>query len=60
MEKDNEKFWIRDYFGPYPIDWDLYDIAMGRKPGEKTIDIISYMESEEYKNFFKDKKNPKK
>lgn len=60
MEKDNEKFWIRDYFGPYPIDWDLFDIAMGRKPGEKTIDIISYMESEEYKNFFKDKKNPKK
>lgn len=60
MEKDNEKFWIRDYFGPYPIDWDLYDIAMGRKPGEKTIDIISYMESEEYQNFFKDKKKPKK
>ena len=60
MEKDNEKFWIRDYFGPYPIDWDLFDIAMGRKPGEKTIDIISYMESEEYKNFFKGKKKPKK
>ena len=60
MEKDNEKFWIRDYFGPYTIDWDLYNIAMGRKPGEKTIDIISYMESEEYKNFFKDKKKPKK
>jgi hypothetical protein len=60
MNKDNKEFWIRDYFGPYPIDWDLYDIAMGRKPGEKTIDIISYMESEEYKNFFKDKKIPKK
>ena len=60
MDKDNKEFWIRDYFGPYPIDWDLYDIAMGRKPGEKTIDIINYMESEEYKNFFKDKKTPKK
>jgi hypothetical protein len=37
MKKDKEEFWIRDYFGPYPIDWDLYDIAMGIKPEDKII-----------------------
>lgn len=46
MKKDNEEFWIRDYFGPYPIDWDLYDIAMGIKPEDKIIrkDLINLKE----------------
>lgn len=56
MDKDKKEYWIRDYFGPYPINWDLYDIAMGRKPGDNKIEIKDFLESDEYKNFFEKNK----
>ena len=60
MDKDKKKFWIRDYFGPYPINWDLYDIAMGRTPGDNKIELKDYLESDDYKNFFEKYKKSKK
>jgi hypothetical protein len=56
MDKDKNEFWIRDYFGPYPINWDLYDIVMGRKPGDNKIELKDYLTSDEYKNFFEKNK----
>jgi len=45
---------------PYPINWDLYDIAMGRTPGDNKIELKEYLESDDYKNFFEKYKKPKK
>lgn len=28
---DRDVYTIVDYFGPYPIDWELYDLVMGIK-----------------------------
>ena len=56
MDKDKKEYWIRDYFGPYPINWDLYDIAMGRKTGDNKIELKDFLESDEYKNFFEKNK----
>ncbi len=62
MEKDNNdrQYWIRDYFGPYPIDWDLYDLAMGIKQKTK-IDFNTKIQTN-LNEIYKEKleKNPKK
>jgi hypothetical protein len=60
MGNFNEEYWIRDYFGPYPIDWDLYDLAMGIK--REKINIHEYPKNinEIYKPFKEKIKNPKK
>ena len=36
MKKDY--YTIVDYFGPYPIDWEMYDQLRGIKPSDK-IDL---------------------
>jgi hypothetical protein len=65
MVKDNEdgQYWIRDYFGPYPIDWDLYDLAMGIKQTTK-IDFTTKIKTNVYEIYKehkeKSEKNPKK
>ena len=62
---DRDKYTIIDYFGPYPIDWEMYDMLRGIKPIDK-IDLkinrphnINEIFDEHMKNFGK-KKNPKK
>jgi hypothetical protein len=61
---DRDKYTIVDYFGPYPIDWDLYNMVMGIK----TVDIMktsierpfSYNTFDLKKEKLKENKNPKK
>jgi hypothetical protein len=51
-------FTIVDYFGPYPIDWDMYDKVMGiKKPS--ILDLKTNIKYN-YKDFFNEKLNEKR
>ena len=60
---DRDKYTIVDYFGPYPIDWELYDLVMGIKK-TNIIDLKIKRPTNIYEilkeNKEKSKNNPRK
>ncbi len=60
---DRDKYTIVDYFGPHPIDWELYDLVMGIKK-TNIIDLKIKRPTNIYEilkeNKEKSKNNPRK